>query len=319
VSGQDWDRRLQALVEPAPLMQSYGYGETQGEEGWSVERVGLSSGVAQVQFQGVGPLRQAYVPRGPVPATPEALAELAEWARGERLTRLRVEPEATPEALAGPLRELGFVPAREMHPVDTLIVPLDPSEEAMLASFKPKHRYNIRKSLRSGVEVEVGDDVAELERQHAHTARRQGLSAPSLTAYRRRLERLDWCRVYVARVEGEAVAAIMVARFGGRAYYLFGGSSDRHRQLMPTYATQWAAMRDAAAAGCRDYDMWGMPPTADDPSHPWHGLWQFKAGFGGRLVRYCGGWDLVLSPLGARLGRTAERVGRGLAWVVKTR
>ena len=37
--------------------------------------------------------------------------------------------------------------------------------------------------------------------------------------------------------------------------------------MMPTYAVQWEAMRAAARAGCRDYDLWGMPPE-NDPDHP---------------------------------------------------
>jgi lipid II:glycine glycyltransferase (peptidoglycan interpeptide bridge formation enzyme) len=271
-----------------------------------------------VLLQGAGPLRWAYVPRGPVPATAEAIAALVEWARGRRLVRLRVEPEAG-AGLGAELADRGFAPATAMHPVHTSIVPLGPEDE-MLRSFKPKHRYNIRLAARRGVAVSETGDVAELHRQHAHTARRQGIAPAALDAYRRRLERLEWCRVYVARFEDEPIAAIMVCRFAGRAYYLFGGSSgERHRGLMPTYAVQWAAMRAAAAAGCRDYELWGTPPSGDDASHPWHGLWQFKSGFGGHAVEYAGAWDMVLSPLGARLGPAATRLGRGIGRLVKNR
>jgi lipid II:glycine glycyltransferase (peptidoglycan interpeptide bridge formation enzyme) len=70
-------------------------------------------------------------------------------------------------------------------------------------------------------------------------------------------------------------------------------------------------MRAAAAAGCRDYDLWGVPPRPD-PDHPWHGLWQFKTGFGGRLVELCGAWELPLSPLAAGLGETPHRLARSL-------
>ncbi|MBO0705001.1 MAG: peptidoglycan bridge formation glycyltransferase FemA/FemB family protein, partial [Candidatus Dormibacteraeota bacterium] len=242
-----------------------------------------------------------------------ALRALVAWARNRGVVRLRVEPEAGPE-LGGALSTLGFTPATGLHPVDTLIVPLA-GEDEMLAAFKPKHRYNIRLALRRGVQVDEGEDVEELHRQHLATATRQEISPPTLDAYRRRLDRLEWCRVYVARVEGEAVAAIMVARFGARAYYLFGGSTGAHRQLMPTYAVQWAAMRAAAGAGCRDYDLWGLPPSAE-PGHPWHGLWQFKTGFGGEQVTYCGAYDLVLAPVRARLDPLAGGVGR-LARAVK--
>lgn len=319
---QGWDGSVKsaaaAAATVAPLMQSWGYGEAQGAEGWTVERVRMHEGtMAQVLLQGVGPLRWGYVPRGPVPATGASVRALVEWARERKLARLRVEPEA-PAEFGAELRRAGFEPAPARQPVHTAIVPLGPDDE-MLRSFKPKHRYNIRLADRKGVVVAEGEDVAELHRQHAHTARRQEIAPPSLDSYRRRIERLEWCRVYVARFEEEAIAAIMVCRFAGRAYYLFGGSSDRHRHLMPTYAVQWAAMRAAAAAGCRDYDLWGMPPSADDVSHPWHGLWQFKAGFGGPLVEYAGAWDLVLSPIGARLSLTAGKLGRGIGRLVKTR
>jgi hypothetical protein len=311
---QAWDGALRRLSESPPLIQTWGYAEVQASEGWEPEPVELPGGArALALLRGPRGMRWAYVARGPVPPTEEAVGALVAWARDRGLVRLRIEPEGGPE-LAGRLRSLGFAPATALHPVDTLLVPLA-GEEEMLAAFKPKHRYNIRLALRRGVQVEEGDDVEELHRQHLATAARQEISAPRLEAYRRRQERLDWCRVYVARVDGEPAAAIMVARFGARAYYLFGGSTGAHRQLMPTYAVQWAAMRAAAAAGCRDYDLWGVPPSAE-PGHPWHGLWQFKIGFGGEQVTYSGAHDLVLAPVRARLDPLTGGVER-LARVVK--
>jgi hypothetical protein len=311
---RDWDGGLQELAQPAPLLQSWGFGETQRREGWQLERVRLPGPAqATVLLQGRGRLSRAYVPRGPVPATPAALEALAGWARERRLARLRVEPEARPE-LAGALRELGFRPAPAVHPPETVIVPLA-GEEEMLSRFKPKHRYNIRLGLKRGVTVEEGADPEELSRQSDVTARRQGISLPQVAIYRHRLELLEWCRTYVARYQGRPVAAVMVARFGRRAYYLFGGSNGEAREVMPAYVLQWTAMRAAAEAGCRDYDLWGVPPRPD-PSHPWHGLWQFKTGFGGELVGLAGAWDLVLSPFQARLaavlGEAPQRAARRL-------
>lgn len=294
----EWDAGLCSAATPAPLLQSWGFGETQAREGWEVERVLLpGAGQATVLLQGRRPLRLGYVPRGPVPATEASLRALADWARCRSLVRLRVEPEAG-NRLAATLTGLGFQPASSMHPQNTLVVPLA-AETEMLAAFKPKHRYNVRLALKRGVTVAEGTDVEELRRQAAATAGRQQITTPAMRVYRNRLDLLQWCRVYVARYEGEAVAAILVARFDGRAYYLFGGSTGRHRQVMPTYAVQWEAMQAAWRDGCRDYDLWGVPPEAE-PTHPWHGLWQFKTGFGGELVEYCGAWDLVLSPAGNR-------------------
>jgi len=238
-----------------------------------------------------------------VPATAASVADLVEWAQDLGLARLRLEPEA-PVEFGRELQRLGFRPARPMHPARTSFVPLQ-DDERMMASFKPKRRYNIRLALKRGIRVEEGADARELYRQHSATARRQGISAPSVRHFQARLDHLEWSRTYVAAHDGQPLAAIMVARFAGRAYYLFGGSSGELRQLMPTYAVQWEAMRAAARAGCRDYDLWGMPPE-NDPGHPWHGLWQFKAGFNGALVELCGAWDLELAALRTRAADLAD-------------
>jgi lipid II:glycine glycyltransferase (peptidoglycan interpeptide bridge formation enzyme) len=309
-SVRSWDAALADRACPPPLLQSWGWGEVQAHEGWTAERLALPGGArALVLLQGRSALRWAYAPRGPVPATAEAVEALVAWARERRLARLRVEPEAGP-SLAGGLRALGFQPApADVQPRHTLVVPLG-SDEEMLARCRPKHRYNVRLAQKRGVEVEATADAAEMWRQGTATGRRQGIAQLAEAQYRRRLELLDDCRVYVARHEGRPLAAILVARFGGRAYYLYGGSAGERTHLMPTYAVQWAAMRDAARAGCRDYDLWGVPPDPADERHPWHGLWQFKAGFGGEPVEYCGAWDLVLSPVAARLDELAGRARR---------
>ena len=306
-SAEAWDAALAGLMSPSPLLQSWGWGEVQKQEGWEVLRLDLGGALASVQLQGQGPLRRAYVPRGPVPADRHALDSLAAWARAEGVASLRVEPDAGPE-LTAVLRELGYRPARAREPRHTLIVPLqDP--EAMLASFKNKHRYNIRLALKRGVTVEETSDAGEMERQAVATAARQGIVQARAAYYERRLRILPWCRIYVARHEGEALAATLVIRHQGRAYYMYGGSNQVRSNLMPTYAVQWAAMTAAAEAGLREYDLWGLPPDGD-PSHPWAGLWQFKTGFGGEMVEYAGAWELVFSEPGHRVAGAVEGLRR---------
>ncbi len=303
----DWDQALLSTDPAASFLQSAGFGEVQAGEGWRPVPVVLPGGArALVLLSGPPGLRLASVRRGPVPATASAVSGLVTWARAAGVARLRVEPEA-PAAFGDSLRRAGWVPAAAADPVDTLLVPLRPPEE-MLASFHPKHRYNIRLASRRGVVVErrgAREGALELHCQHAATAARQHISPPSLGAYQRRLDHLAWCRVYVARAGGEAVAAIMVVRFGRRAVYLFGGSSGEHSNLQPTYAVQWAAMQDAREAGCVWYDLWGVPPS-DDPSHAWHGLWQFKMGFRGERTTYCGAWEYAIRPRRAALARRLE-------------
>ncbi|MGH7903512.1 MAG: lipid II:glycine glycyltransferase FemX [Candidatus Dormibacteraceae bacterium] len=304
----EWDAGLARAASPSPLLQSWAWGEVQAGSGWELERVEVPGARATVLLKG-RPRRAGYVPRGPVPATEAALAGLIRWARSRRLASLKVEPEAGFE-MDSVLVGLGFAPAAEVQPASTLIVDLAPDSE-LLASFKPKTRYNVRLAARKGVEVVEGADPDELARQAGATAERQRIRLPGRDHYARLLEELPWCRTYVARAGGEPVAAILVAQHDGRAYYLFGGSDGRRRELMPAYALQFQAMVAAHRRGCRDYDLWGLPPESD-PAHPWFGLWQFKTGFGGRPVRYAGAWELVLDPVAARVAAGADRL-RGLA------
>lgn len=307
-----WDEELARLEAIPPLLQTWAWGEVQARAGWDVERVRLpGGGRATVLLQRTLGRTWGYVPRGPVPAT--ATGELIAWARQRGLVRLRVEPDA-PAELADELRGLGLRPrpdASPQQPLHTSIVALQPEEEDLLASFKPKTRYNVRLALKRGVVVDSDGGADELVRQTEATESRQRIRLPQRDYYQRLLDLLPWARVYVARHEAEALAAILVARHAGRAYYLFGGSSGRRRELMPMYAAQWAAMRDAAADGLREYDLWGVPPP-DDPDHPWHGLMQFKAGFNGTPVEYCGPWDVDLRMAAAwiDLAGAARRVAR---------
>jgi hypothetical protein len=296
-----WDEALERHGSPSPLLQTWGWGEVQSRAGWTVERVRLDGAMASVQLRSVGPAREAYVPRGPVPATPASIDALVAWARAAKIAKLRLEPEVPP-AFAEVLRERGFVKVDPTQPEHTRIVTLLPPEE-LLATFKHGRRYNIRAGLRRGVKVAEGKDAAELGRQSAAVERRESINLPPSRYYQLLLELLPWCRTYVGRhpETGEALSAVLVARHAGRVYHLFAGRSGEHPELMANDLAWWAAMKAAAEAGCRDYDLWGVPPPGAGPDHPWHGLGFFKAEFGGDEVAYAGAWEIVLSAAGSRL------------------
>ena len=316
-SAEEWDRRLAELAAPAPspLLQSWSWGEVQSRAGWRVERLDLPGGaLASVQLRGRAPFERGYVPRGPLPANREALAGLVDWARNRGLARLRVEPEAGPE-LAPLLRELGFRPAAQVQPQYTMIVKLG-SEEETLAAISRGTRYNIRLAEKRGVTVVEGSDAAELARQSGASAARQGIRLPAASYYQLLLDLLPWARTYVASVEGEPLAAMLVIHFAGRGYYMFSGSNGQRRELKPVYAAKWAAIQGAIRAGCRDYDLWGVPP-GPDKTHPWYGLWEFKAGFNGELIEYVGCWDLVLGELRHGVGEATERARRRLGRLLR--
>ena len=306
-----WDADLGGQAKPAPLLQSWAWGEVQAKSGWSVERVRMAAAMATVLTRKLGPAAEAYVPRGPVPATTEALAQLVTWARDMRMARLVVEPEASRE-FREVLEAQGFKRIAPTQPEHTRILKLLPPEE-LLATFRHGRRYNIRTGIKRGAEVEEGKDAAELARQSAAVEKRESINLPGRGYYQLLLDLLPWARTYTAYSpdKREPLATVLVARFAGRAYSLFAGRTGARRELMGNDLAWWSAISAAAQAGCDDFDLWGIPPPNARPGHPWEGLGMFKSEFGGESVSYAGAWELELLAAGSTL-LGAERKTRAL-------
>jgi lipid II:glycine glycyltransferase (peptidoglycan interpeptide bridge formation enzyme) len=300
---QRWDADLAERTSPAPLLQSWAWGEVQAQAGWMVERVQKKSdgAMATVLIRKFGPAREAYVPRGPVPATPEAIDSLIDWSRKAGIARLVLEPEA-PAEFAEVMTERRFSRVAPIQPQHTRVIKLLPPDE-LLATFRHGRRYNIRTGIKRGVVVEEGRDAAELARQSAAVEKREAIHLPDRRYYQLLLDILPWCRTYTAYApeKHEPLATVLVARHGGRAYSLFAGRSGRRRELMGNDLAWWSAISAAAVAGCGDFDLWGVPPPNARPNHPWIGIGMFKSEFGGEEVPYCGAWELVLSGSRAAL------------------
>ena len=236
-------------------------------------------------------------------------------------------PWPASEELGRALSAAGFVrsPTR-VQPPDTTIVDLRPDEDAILAAMKSKTRYNVRLGPKRGLEVRctatsLGDEdftaaVREFYRLYRQTATRDRITIHPLSYYHTAFVVARQQRdtehaappellLYQAYHGAEPLAAIVVARWSGTATYLYGASSSRHRNLMAPYALQWRAMCDAKTAGYQDYDLFGIPPT-DDPTHPMHGLYRVKVGFGGRILHRAGAWDYIAQPFAGRAFRRIE-------------
>ncbi len=66
---------------------------------------------------------------------------------------------------------------------------------------------------------------------------------------------------------------------------------NEERQRIPTYLLQWEAIRWAQARGYRRMNS-GAPDTFSEDDPMW-GVYRFKDGIGGTVVRHIGAWDYV--------------------------
>ena len=199
----------------------------------------------------------------------------------------------------------------DIQPPDTVLLPLEKTEDEILSEMKSKWRYNIRLASKKGVEVlkfhadsdgfeKAFDSFYELFEQ---TSKRDGVSFHAKSYYKDLLSRgcasgdkeKPLITLYLAKHEDDFLAGIITLFCKREAVYLYGASGNLKRNLMPAYLLQWTAVKDAKEYGCPVYDFYGCPPT-DDESHPMHGLYLFKTGFGGNLIHRPGSFDFSLSP-----------------------
>jgi vancomycin resistance protein VanK len=162
-------------------------------------------------------------------------------------------------------------------------------------------RRNIKKADRSGVEVARGDrtDLKAFHDLYAHTAERDHFTPRPLSYFETMYDALhaedpDRIQLWLARHEGDLVAATIAIRVGTHAWYSYGASSTEKREVRGSNAVQWAMIRDALAAGAHVYDLRGITETLD-PDDPHVGLIQFKVGTGGQAVEHVGEWDLPVN------------------------
>lgn len=179
------------------------------------------------------------------------------------------------------------------------MIDLSSSEEEILARMRPKTRYNIRLALKRGVEVRsVGVEGLKIwYNLYKETAIRNGLHLNDIQYFHSIFVSKMECddpevnvKLLIAYYDNIPFAAMFLVLSSHRATYLYGASSSRHRNLMPTYALQWKAIQLALEHNCLEYDMFGIAPNAD-ASHPMYGLYKFKHGFGGEIYHQLGCWD----------------------------
>jgi lipid II:glycine glycyltransferase (peptidoglycan interpeptide bridge formation enzyme) len=311
LSAQEWEHFLERYPE-AHFLQKREWGELKAGFGWEVVRFEVEGSGAQVLFRRL-PLGWSigYLPKGPL--FPGSQPPASFWAALDRVCRRKRAIFCTLEADRWE-HEGGFAfpppwrpSPRPIQPPRTLVVDLRGSEAEILGRMKQKTRYNIRLAEKKGVSVRPWQDLEAFHRLMEVTGQRDGFGVHSLEYYRRAWELFHpsgQCELLMAEYAAQPLAALMVFRHGRRAWYVYGASSDRERNRMPTYLLQWEAMRWARAQGAEEYDLWGVP-DADEATLEAHfterqdGLWgvyRFKRGFGGELRRALQAHDRVYAP-----------------------
>jgi peptidoglycan pentaglycine glycine transferase (the first glycine) len=326
-----WNESIQNLPG-AHILQSSQWAASKAANGWrSLPQVwkdtaGCPTAAALIlerTVPGLLKLRVQYVPRGPLLdwSNPllrgQVLDDLQAQARRRGAIFIKMDPEVilgtgipgaedaveleTGAAFVADLQRRGWrYSGEQVQFRNTVQVDLAASEEVRLSRLKQKWRYNLRLAERKGVGVRAGSeaDLPLLYKMYAETSVRDGFVIRSQEYYLavwRMFMTAGMATPLIAEIGGEPVSALVLFHFARRAWYLYGMSRDLHRERMPNHLLQWEAMRRAAALGCLSYDLWGAPEVFNESDSMW-GVFRFKEGLGGQVVRTPGAWDYPVQP-----------------------
>ena len=277
----------------------------------------------------------AYAPRGPVfeswnGATLEAFTAALRQAVASspsRISHARIEPEIE---INGPcdvdgefrhaLRRTGWRAGTPIQPPRTRQVDLRPDETALWGNLRKKWRQYVNKARKGGVRVAEAtvERLPEFYSIYQQTAKRAGFVIRTYESYLgawQAFDRLGMARLLMAEgPDGVGLATLFLLKVGDRVIEPYGGMTEVGAESRANYLLKWEAIRTSREAGARSYDMWGI-------SH--EGIEHFKAGFGGREIKYVGAWDLVLDPAGRLAFDSAQvvqdRVGAWRHGIMKVR
>ena len=320
----------------ASILQTWEWGNVKSEFGWQPYYLlweddsgkPLAAALVLIRPLMLSALKTAYVPQGPlldwsnVSLYQNVLQGLKEFTRRMGAFSLKIDPEVihaigtettinsaqreTADAVVEYLMDIGFLySSQQVQFKNTAWLRLNGSEDDLLARMKQKTRYNIRLASRKDVSIRRGTsaDIPMLYQMYLETSIRDGFIIRPREYYQRVWDAFmdaGMAVPLIAEAEHESMAGLMLFHFGSRSWYLYGMSSNAHRERMPNYLLQWEAIRLSRELGCEIYDMWGAPDQFDPSDRMW-GVYRFKEGLGAEPVQRIGAYDLPLKKFAYRI------------------
>ena len=187
------------------------------------------------------------------------------------------------------------------------------TEEEIFAGFHSKTRYNIRLATKKGVTVKEGtrEDLSKFHKIMVETGARDGFIIRPLSYFEKMYDNLapEHTKLLMAYYEGEPISGVIPIFYGNKTWYLYGASSNEHRNLMPNYLLQWEMIKMALKRNDDIYDLRGVSGVVDE-NHPQYGLYRFKKGFGAEFTEFLGEIYIPFKPLKYSLYKFSEKMFR---------
>ena len=173
-------------------------------------------------------------------------------------------------------------------------------------------------AARKGVTIRVGtkEDLPEFYKTMQETGNRDDFIIRSLEYYKKIYDCLgpEHVRIMLAEYEGEVIAATMPILYENKVWYLYGGSKNEKRNLMPNYLLQWEMIKWALENKCDVYDFRGISGFKDEHSDS-YGVYKFKKGFNPDFTEFIGEIYIIFNPIVNNLFKAMSYIYRKIGYL----
>lgn len=196
---------------------------------------------------------------------------------------------------------------RSVQPRGTVVLDLTKTSDQMMDALHHKHRYNINLAERKGITIDESRDSDIFWKLLQKTAEHDDFSTHGHLYYKKLLNSFAdpngaiQTKLFLAYQGGKPIAGVIMLEHAKTVYYLHGALDREYRSLMAPHLLHWQLINRYKQTGYHWYDLWGIDANA------WPGVTRFKLGFGGQVIEYPGGFDLVTKPWRYRLYKLLGR------------
>ncbi len=242
-----------------------------------------------------------YLPRSKMPSK-KILQKLYEFGKKNKAIFIKIEPYVEKNSKLEIQNSNLVKSPHPLFPAWTQILDLTKSEDELLKSFHPKTRYNIRLAEKKGVTVREesnNNGFEEFSKLYFETTKRQKYFGHDYQYHKTVWNNLKnkISHILIAYYNDIPLAAYQLWYLNGVIYYVYGGTSELHRNLMASNLLMWEAIRLGKKLGAVKFDMWGSLGPNYDTKDPWSGFTRFKEGYATKFTEFVGSYDLVINPL----------------------
>lgn len=192
------------------------------------------------------------------------------------------------------------------------------TKEEIFSAFHQKTRYNIRLAEKKGIVIKEGkrEDLKDFHKIMEITGKRDDFMIRPLQYFEKMYDKLapEHMKLMMAYYQDKPVSGMINIIYGNKIWYLYGASSNEHRNLMPNYLLQWDMIKYSIEHQKDMYDFRGVVGIVDE-NHPQYGLYRFKKGFDAEFTEFIGELYINYKPITYKIYKISEKIYKRIAGI----